>query len=179
MSSEPDNAGERAGRATADDGLARRTRRRRRRGRATIALNLTAMIDVTFLLLVYFMTATEFKLGEEIYRLDLPQRGRAEQRDPFELDEEPLRIAVATTGFGLRAYSLKIEGPYRQPRSFEELYEFLDRRRISKDAAGGLFQADHPIIIQPARTTTWQHAMEAFSAAARARYTNVAFAKPA
>jgi hypothetical protein len=41
-----------------------------------------------------------------------------------------------------------------------------------------MFPADHPIIVQPARATRWEHAMEAFNAAARARYSNVTFAKP-
>ena len=154
-----------AGRASA--------RRRRGRERPRIALNLTAMIDVTFLLLVYFMTATQFKLGEEVYRLDLPERGAARTSDPFELDTEPLRIKVATLGAGLRSYSLRIEGPYRQPRTFEDLHDFLDQRRIDASAPRGLFEPDHPVIIQPTRTAAWQHAMAAFNAAARARYTNV------
>jgi biopolymer transport protein ExbD len=154
-------------------------RRRRRRAQPRIGLNLTAMIDVTFLLLVYFMTATQFKMGEEVYRLDLPERGAArQQRDPFELDVEPLRIRVASIGGGLRAYQLRVEGPYRQPRTFEELYDFLARRRIDASSPRGLFEPDHPIIIQPTRTTTWQHAMAAFNAAARARFTNVIFARP-
>jgi len=154
-------------------------RRRRSLERPRIALNLTAMIDVTFLLLVYFMTATQFRLGEEVYRLDLPERGAAARpSDPFELDTEPLRIKVATLGAGLRAYSLRIEGPYRQPRTFEDLHDFLDERRIDASAPRGLFEPDHPIIIQPTRTTAWQHAMGAFNAAARARYTNVTLGRP-
>jgi hypothetical protein len=44
---------------------------------------------------------------------------------------------------------------------------------------GGMFEADHPIIIEPTATTRWEHAMEAFNAAVRARYTNVTFAPPA
>ena len=147
-------------------------RKRRGRSRPSIALNLTAMIDVTFLLLIYFMVATEFKLGEEVYRLDLPQRQQA-QRDPFELDEEPLRIRIATTGYGPGAYSLQVEGPYLRVRSFQELHEFLRQRRITDASPGGLFGPDHPIIIEPTRTTRWQHAMAAFNAAARARYTNI------
>jgi len=72
-------------------------RKRRSRERSPLGLNPVAMIDVVFLLLIYFMTATEFTLGEEIYRMDLPQRLPAAQvLDPFELDEDPLRIAVAT-----------------------------------------------------------------------------------
>ena len=58
---------------------ARRAQRRRdrkfdRRSNWRPALNLTSMIDVVFLLLVYFMVATEFKRAEVIERLDLPNR---------------------------------------------------------------------------------------------------------
>ena len=155
------------------------TRERRGRERPRITLNLTAMIDVTFLLLVYFMVATQFRLGEEVYRLDLPERQASQSiRDPFTLDEEPLRIAVATTGFGPDAYRLRVEGPFEQPRSFEELHAFLAQRRISAEGIGGLFEEAHPIVIQPTPTTTWQHALQAFDAAARARYTNVTLGQP-
>jgi biopolymer transport protein ExbD len=132
------------------------------------------MIDVTFLLLVYFMVATEFKLGEEVYPMDLPDRRPARQeRDPFELDERPLRIQLASTG--PRSCRIRIDGPYAQPATFSELFDFLRQRRISDDVSGGLFEAEHPIILEPTRTTRWQHAMDAFNAVARARYTNVTF----
>jgi biopolymer transport protein ExbD len=148
-------------------------RQRRRRVRPRISLNLTPMIDVTFLLLVYFMVATQFKLGEEVYRLDLPERGTGRAADPFELDEEPLRIKIATTGATPDEYRIRIEGPFEQPSSFDELHEFLRGRRIGPESVGGLFEQDHPIIIEPTRTTTWQHAVGAFDAAARARFTNI------
>lgn len=148
-------------------------RRRRGRGPASIGLNLTAMIDVVFLLLVYFMAATEFKLGEEIYRLDLPQRGVA---DPFELPREPLRIIVTSTGAAPDACSIRLSSG-QAPRSFQELFEVLAGNRRSPATLGGLYEADHPLIIQPSATTSWEHAIEAFNAAVRARYTNVTFAK--
>ncbi len=154
-------------------------RRRRGRERSPMSLNLVAMIDVVFLLLIYFMTATEFKLGEEIYRLDLPQRlPSAQVLDPFELDEDPLRISVATTGLDEDNYRIQLSGPYAQPVTFEELFDFLEQRRISLHAQDGLFLPDHPIIVEPTRTTRWEHAMQVFNAAARARYTNLTFAKP-
>ena len=62
----------------------------RRGGAAVMGLNLTPMIDVVFQLLIYFMAATEFRLGEEIYRTDLPQRSSSS--DPFDLPRDPLRI---------------------------------------------------------------------------------------
>lgn len=149
-------------------------RRRRGRAPARIGLNLTAMIDVVFLLLVYFMAATEFKLGEEIYRLDLPERSAA--ADPFELPRDPLRIGIASTGPG--AYAIRLSGAAPQPDSFEALHEFLVANRRTPGTLGGLFEPDHPIVVEPTGPTRWEHAMEAFSAAARARYTNITFAKP-
>jgi biopolymer transport protein ExbD len=132
------------------------------------------MIDVTFLLLVYFLAATEFKLGEEVYRLDLPRRGAA---DPFALPREPLRIVVASTA-GDTGYLLRLSGAAETPRTFQELFEFLRQARRT-DGLDGLFEPDHPILIEPASTARWEHAMEAFNAAARARYTNVTFAPAA
>ena len=158
-----------------------RVRRHRRRvvGKGRIQLNLTAMIDVVFLLLVYFMVATQFKIGEEIYRMDLPDRSQAhQQRDPFDLDQEPLRINIAYSDFGLLRYRITLGGPYRQPDDFEALHDFLVDRQINDLTSGGLFEPDHPIIILPTRTTKWAHVIDAFNAAARARYTNVIFAQP-
>ena len=148
---------------------------RGRRPPARLGLNLTSMIDVVFLLLVYFMAATEFKLGEEIYRLDLPQRGN----DPFELPRDPLRVAV--TSIGDESYVIRLLGAETdtvQPTTFQELFEFLDGNRRSDRAAGGVFEADHPIIVEPTGGTSWDHAIGAFNAATRARYTNITFAAP-
>ena len=153
--------------------------RRPPRGRARLSLNLTAMIDVVFLLLIYFMVATEFKAGEEVYRLDLPERQAANQeRDPFDLDTEPLRIRVGSTGLGPNAYTVRVGGPYRQPATFADLHEFLRDRQINESTVTGLFEPDHPIVVVPATSTRWEHVIDAFNAAARARYTNITFGKP-
>jgi len=150
---------------------------RRRRGRPRIALNLTAMIDVTFLLLVYFIVATRFKVGEEIYRMDLPRDlPGQQQRDPFQLDEQPLRVRIASQG---TAYVLRVDGPYRdKPGSFDELVTWLRERQVSTISTGGLFQTDHPIVIEPTRQASWQHVMQTFNAVARAKYTNIVLARP-
>lgn len=161
------------------ESVPRRIARTRLRSEARLILNLTAMIDVVFLLLIYFMVGTDFKLGEEIYRMDLPARaGAATERDPFELDEEPLRVAVATTGSFEGSYDLRLAGPYPQPHTFEAFHQFLAGRLIEDTSTGGLFAPDHPIVIEPAQGTRWEHAIGVFNAAARARYTNVTFAGP-
>jgi biopolymer transport protein ExbD len=155
-----------------------RVRQRHGRPHAGVGLNMTPMIDIVFQLLIYFLVATDFRLGEEVYRMDLPQRGAAAAlRDPFELDETPLRIAVTSTPDPHHPYVLRIEGPYPQPGTFRELMDFLRVRQINPSTSGGLFEPEHPIIIEPSRGTSWQHAVEAFNAAARARYTNITLAR--
>lgn len=137
------------------------------------------MIDVVFLLLVYFMVATEFKVGEEVFRLDLPKQMSSDAiDDPFDIDEEPLRIRVATLGEGATSYRLVMEGPYDQPGTFDDLFDQLQSVQINDVNGGGLFRADHPIIIIPGRTTRWEHTVEAFNAVVRASYSNITLAKP-
>jgi hypothetical protein len=101
------------------------------------------------------------------------------QRDPFELDVETLRILVTSAGPMPAENRLHIDGPYNQPATFEGLYDFLRQRQINETNTSGLvlFEADQPIIIEPTRGTRWDHAMEAFNAAARARYTNITFSR--
>src|ERR1043165_760240 len=155
---------------------------RRTRRRARVAVNLTSLIDVTFLLLIYFIMATSMTGGEEVYRVDLPAQEGAGRHDPFALDDEPLRIIVHSTGLGPEMYRLQIDGPYPQPQTFEALHEFLAAKQVNEanatSGSGALFRPDFPIIIQPSRSTRWEHAMEAFNAAARAKYTNITFSKP-
>jgi len=115
-----------------------RPRRRRRRPAGDIGLNLTSMIDVVFLLLVYFMAATEFRSGEEVYKLDLPERSGAAAADPFELDDEPLRIEVRSRGpvadeLSLAGAGITVPGPYPQPMDFRELRTLLEELLVTPD----------------------------------------------
>lgn len=159
-----------------------RSRRKRRPPVSALSLSMTAMIDVVFLLLIYFLVATDFRTGEGIYRVELPGREGAGAPDPFQLDEEPLRIIVHSTGLGAGMYQVRLDGPYPQPQTFEELHGFLRDKQVSEASvtigSGALFRPEHPIILQPSRSTRWEHAIEAFNAAARAKYTNITFAKP-
>lgn len=148
--------------------------RRRDRSAPSIGLNLTSMIDVVFLLLVYFLVATDFKQSEEIYRLDLPERREGVALDPFELDDEPLRILVRAFGVAGDDYRLRIEGARGEVGDFESLYEFLAGRRID-GMGGGLFAEDHPVLVVPSPDTSWAFAVGAFNAAVRAGYINITF----
>lgn len=152
--------------------------RTRRAPASRMSLNVTAMIDVVFLLLIYFLAVTNFKVGEEVYRLDLPQRGSSQQADPFQLDEQPLRITVISMGTAAQPYRLRLDGPYEQPESFAGLFQFLQQRMILPSTSEGLFAQDHPILIEPDAAARWDHVIGAFNAAVRAGYTNVTFTEP-
>ena len=149
--------------------------RRKHRGRARLGLNLTSMIDVVFLLLVYFMVATDFTEGEEIYKLDLPVREGAVAPDPFELDEMPLVVTVRSIGKGPQDLVIQLKGPYPEIINPHELAEMLKKRKISVTNPYGLFEADHPILIDPLPQARWGHVIEVFNAPALAGYTNISF----
>jgi len=146
--------------------------RRRPRTPMSIGLNLTSMIDVVFLLLVYFMVATDFRKAEEVYTLDLPERSEGMSADPFELDEEPLLVLVRTSGSGGDSYRLSLDGPWDPVQDFQGLYEFLQSRQVD-GMGGGIFGSDHPIVIIPDSTVHWEYTIDAFNAAVRAGYVNV------
>ena len=150
---------------------------RRRITPARAGLNITPMIDVVFQLLIYFLVATNFALGEQVFRLDLPDRGGATaNQDPFELDEEPLRIRVGSGGEEGESITLSIEGPYPQPKDLQDLEDYL--MRSLEDSGAALFMDDHPVVIIPGPDTRWEHVVSTFNAAVRAGFRSVVFAAP-
>ena len=142
-----------------------------------MGVNLTPMIDVVFQLLIYFLLATNFALGEQVFRLDLPERGGSQdQMDPFEMPEEPLRIVVESVGPEDEDLRISIEGPYSQPGSLQELEQFLSGNRVGNGS--GFFLEDHPVDIVPRDTTHWGHVVDVFNATVRAGYLKVRFSDP-
>ncbi len=82
---------------------------RRRPEKAQVELNLTPMIDVVFQLLIYFLLGTSFAVGEQTFRLDVPDRGESVEIDPFELDVTPVVVQVAGAG------RISVDGPWDGP----------------------------------------------------------------
>ena len=142
-------------------------------------LNLTSMIDVVFLLLVYFMVATEFKQAEVIERLDLPNRLGAGVADPFEVPDHPVVITVTSQDTDSRratveaGFTIGVEGSFPQPTTPEVLTMLLSERRMGGAGGRGLWPEDHPIVLRPAPGTDWEHVVRTFDATARAGYNNI------
>ena len=142
---------------------------------AAISLNLTPMIDVTFQLLIYFLLGTSFVLGEEIYRVDLPDRSEARSR-AIPLANESIVVRVRSIGSGPDDYALDIEGPVPPAGNAAELFAMLNASVVSTMNPEGTITRANPVVIAPTVDTRWEHAMDVFDAAVKAGFGRVAFA---
>ncbi len=140
-----------------------------------MGLNLTSMIDVVFLLLIYFMVATEFRLAEASFPMDLPAVGRNTEAI---LDDKPLVVLVESVGKYTSDMRVQLDGPWGIVQSLAELKKFLRANRADGFGTGGLFTPDHPILIRPSSETRWEHAVAAYNTAVQSRYTNITLGKP-
>ena len=133
---------------------------RRQRARRRMQPPLASMIDVTFLLLVFFLLTFTFREQEGQIRANLGgDRGGLLQ---------PMRISVHPAGPGNRQAIFELAGADAMT-SPEELYDVLRARRE-------VLSGESPISIKPARSVRWQHVVEAFNQAVRARFENVGLA---
>ncbi len=147
----------------------------KRRKAGSMGLNLTSMIDVVFLLLIYFMVATEFKTAEESFPMDLPMRNHG---NILTLDNEPLVIFVESAGTSPSDIRIRLDGPWDSIASLEELLSFLRNNKIGTFGSSGLFAETHPIQIKPTDETRWDHAVAAYNTVARANYVNITLDEP-
>ena len=143
-------------------------RKRRQRPRPKMQPPLTPMIDVTFLLLLYFLLTTTFRQAEGQIPSVLPQK-----RDivaPAELNIEPIRITLYPVGahnedviYEMIGDTLAISSPAG-----------LHRRLVERQALLG--SSDVPVIIAPQWNVRWQYVVEAFNQALRAKFTKIGIA---
>ncbi len=155
-------------------GQRRSTRRHGAVRRASIVLNFTAMIDVVFLLLLYFMLTADFARQEDAFALDLPGQGAAQvEDDPFALPEQPILVRVVSGGDGREEYALSTDSPFiEEVRSYDQLTEQM------RSLIGNLLAPDHEIVISPQDDARWEHTLGAYNAVTRAGFERVRFARP-
>lgn len=146
------------------------SRRAARRKSPVMRLNLTAMIDVVFLLLVYFVVTANFATGEGVLTTNMP----ADAGDSYAIDMPPvmpLRVYLYA-GDDATTCKLRVVGATEQPADFPALAKLLtDMHAHMND--------DDPVIIQPVGDVKWEHVLGAFNAAVKARFANVQFGEQA
>ncbi len=138
--------------------------------------NLSAMIDVIFLLLIYFVITANFTPDEGVLTAKLPQGTGQPTRD-LTPPQRPLNIVLSPAG--LYDCRISIEGYPQGPSGFGELTALLVELQYDPEHGlrSGAFKTDSPVVIRPDAQVRWQHVANAFNAAVRARYTNIHFAQ--
>jgi biopolymer transport protein ExbD len=135
---------------------------------APLGLNIASMIDVVFLLLMYFMIATDFSPAEDTFRMDLPDRLAGSEA--FSLQDHPLEIEVLAAGDRSRPI-FNIARWGTPTGSVETLVSQLASLRGAEGQA--MFTSDHPVDILVSPSVAWASAVDAFNAALRAGFTHV------
>lgn len=142
---------------------------------ARMQLNLTSMIDVIFLLLIYFVITASFSADEGVLTAKLPE-GTGKPAEIIKPPERPIRIRLASLTV-VNECRIELVGMGRSPRSFNELHTLLAGMQLNSRNPSGAFKPDNPVIIEPDGHVRWQHVVNAFNAAVRARYGNISFAQ--
>lgn len=146
-------------------------RGRRRLHRPTlIGINLAPMIDVTFLLLIFFLVTTTFERAEGILTSDLPDVSGA-QAVPLPLS--PIVLRLTQTGPGHDEYAITIDGFDSAPKTTKDLSHFL--REIQQQPG---FDAQTPVVIVAQNEVRWDHIVACWNAALNANCERIAFGQP-
>ena len=153
-----------------DDVHIRRRRYRNTSGGIDFSIHLAPMIDVTFLLLIFFLVTTTFDRAEGILASDLP---KTHNRPAISLPISPIVVRIKQTGIGEDDYSIKIDRFDDVPQSFSLLSGFL----VQIQHRPG-FDRDIPVVIVAGDDVRWDHVVSCWNAAIRAECTRIAFAEP-
>ena len=149
------------------------SRKKRSKESGSMQLNITSMIDVIFLLLIYFVITANFTFDEGVLTAKLPQGAGQPTETDLKPPDEPMNIILSSVDVS----SVKITINQTQyAANFTELHRLL--MSLQHDPTRGLngpYAPDNPVIIKPDGQVRWQHVVNAFNAAVRARYANVAF----
>lgn len=142
-------------------------RRKRRKRHAPMTLNLAPMIDVTFLLLIFFSVTTTFKRAEGYLSARLPKDAG---KPSVALPVSPIVVRVQQFGMGPGDYRIKLDQFLNTPATFGEL------TRLLEDIKGNPgFDENTPVVIAAESDVSWDHVVNCWNATLRAGYKNVAF----
>jgi len=150
-----------------------RAAKRRPKTTGVQQLNLVSLLDVTFLLLIFFVLTASFAPGEGLLPADLP-RGHNPPK-PTENPITPLTIQVSTRGLDSFEIIYEVIGS-RVATEPEQLFEILLQLQRNDHNPRGIFLQEDPVVIQPSQDVPWGNVVEAFNQARRAKYRDINFA---
>lgn len=153
--------------------VAKRKRRRSAdRPSATALMNLgrfASMIDLSFLLLIFFLTTTRFSRPEGLLSAPMPREGGA-VASSIALPLTPIVVRLRMSAEVSGSVALSVNDEENPPRTFGELTGVL---REYQQKPG--FDRDTPIVLVAADEVPWDHVVSAWNAALSAGCTRIAF----
>ena len=126
-----------------------------------LAIMMTPLIDVIFLLMIFFIMTLNFLVPEGVLENRLPDQARAQTRDR-EKDWEVVRIHVARGKDGPQIYL--------QERMVTGLPDLLrNLHRLPRDII---------VVIEPEPKVAYKHVISVFNTCVKAKKTNISFTIP-
>jgi biopolymer transport protein ExbD len=135
-------------------------------------LRLTAMLDVVFLLLIFFVLTATFALNEGVLAANLPG-------GPARTPEPPQEMWITITPQGLDGVTFAVgeAGSRRYYHDAESLTRQLAAWHYDPvNNPAGLYDEQTIVAIRTHGDVAWQHPVDAVNAARRAGYENISFA---
>lgn len=132
-------------------------------------LNLAPMIDVTFLLLIFFSVTTTFKRAEGYLGARLPKDAG---RPTVALPISPIIVRIQQFGPNPEDYRIRVDNFTNAPATFGELTKFL----IDVQGNPG-FSAETPVVIAAEPDVAWDHVVDCWNAALRAGSKRISFGR--
>lgn len=146
--------------------------------RAPISLNVTAMIDVIFLLMTYFLLIAQFHPREQAFAAENPVREEAEQvmspeTASFDLPERPIELTLRSVGNAPNEYVLGVESPLLTDAGPITTFSELTRTLVLKRTK--VLSLDQVFIVHAAKDARWEHAIGAMAALRSAGFEQIRF----
>jgi len=137
-----------------------------------MSLNMTPMIDVVFLLLVYFILGASFAQREQsLSALAPPPKRAAAQIDPFALPSRPVILRVRSLGESKDAYALASDNP-----AFTQVTSAMQFDQALGALSGSA--PDTQFTIVPENGARWEHTLRVLAALRRHGFAHVGFGNP-
>jgi len=145
-----------------------------RHRRQSTKLNITSMLDITFLLLIFFILTASFAVDEGVLATELPRGSHPVVDEVVENTPDILRIEVSSNGTSMVAELNGVESATATTQA--EVCNLLHTWRFdAKTNPNGWMLPNTSIVIAPDNKTGWDDVVGVFNAAIRAGMVDVSF----
>jgi biopolymer transport protein ExbD len=129
-------------------------------GPVNLSIRMTPLIDVIFLLLIFFIMTMQFQKPEGVLANRLPEKGGQSVTQQQDWEIVRLRIRLSITEGDMPAIRLQD----REVHSYDELYGFLS-----------MLPEDVLLVVEPEARVPYRHVIGVYNACLKAEKRNIVF----